>query len=372
MQAQIAALPKPKRPVIDADVAATEAARAVALAGVLGGRVSWDRHASRRRRWYSRANVSLTALQAQLPPPVPAGTAAAAAPLVRRLRPRRLLPTGVTIEGYTKDQPSVARLLARLAHGAEPHQRPARVEHARADRQEVDRPVHRPRRHQAARRCPVNAFLHTKKGMLVAGAAGLVLVLAAGWFFVVAPERKQADELAAKVAASEAELAQKRAELARPSAAVRVKADDLFRLSKALPDRGRLGGRDARPRPDRQAEQADVLVDHAGAGRSDRRRAATAVRRGARGSVHERVEVPAADPQARGRAGRQARSAGAPVHGRPGQRSNSRRAAPTFPVVRATVRVNAFSFTPTAAAPGTDTTQTTTTSTGTVAAGATP
>ena len=35
--------------------------------------------------------------------------------------------------------------------------------------------------------------------------------------------------------ASQVELAEKRAELARPSAAVRVKADDLFRLSKALP-----------------------------------------------------------------------------------------------------------------------------------------
>ena len=112
VQAQIAALPKPKRPVIDADVAATEAARAVALAGVLGGRVSWDRML-RDVALVLPGDISLTALQAQLPPPVPAGTAAATPPgTATPAAP--LLPTGVTIEGYTKDQPSVARLLARL------------------------------------------------------------------------------------------------------------------------------------------------------------------------------------------------------------------------------------------------------------------
>jgi Tfp pilus assembly protein PilO len=81
----------------------------------------------------------------------------------------------------------------------------------------------------------VRAFLNTKKGMIVAAVAGLAAVLAAGWLLVVSPERKQADELAAKVTASQVELAEKKAELARPSAQVRVKADDLFRLSKALP-----------------------------------------------------------------------------------------------------------------------------------------
>ena len=44
----------------------------------------------------------------------------------------------------------------------------------------------------------------------------------------------------------------------------------------------------------------------------------------------------------------------------------------TFPVVRATVTVNAYSFAPTTPVPGADGTQTTTTPTGTVAAGATP
>jgi type IV pilus assembly protein PilM len=112
VQAEIAALPQPKRPVIDADVAAGEAARAVALAGVLGGRVSWD-GVLRDVSLVLPGNVSLTRLAAQLPPPAPAvapGTEPAPAPAP--VAPA--LPTGVTVQGYTKDQASVARLLARL------------------------------------------------------------------------------------------------------------------------------------------------------------------------------------------------------------------------------------------------------------------
>jgi type IV pilus assembly protein PilM len=112
VQAEIAALPKPKRPVIDANVEATEAARAVALAGVLGGRVSWDRML-REVALVLPGNISLTGLSAQLPPPAPAGTLpAAATPAAVPTAP--VAPTGVTIDGYTKDQRSVALLLARL------------------------------------------------------------------------------------------------------------------------------------------------------------------------------------------------------------------------------------------------------------------
>jgi Tfp pilus assembly protein PilN len=118
VRAQIAALPKPKIPIIDDSVAATEAARAVALAGVLGGRVSWD-GVLRDVSLVLPGNVSLTRLEAQLPPPAPPGTTpasgAAPAPTVTVGTPVvPTLPTGVQIEGYTTDQQSVARLLARL------------------------------------------------------------------------------------------------------------------------------------------------------------------------------------------------------------------------------------------------------------------
>jgi Tfp pilus assembly protein PilO len=217
----------------------------------------------------------------------------------------------------------------------------------------------------------VNAFLHTKKGMIVAGAAGLVLVLAAGWFFLVAPERKQADEVAAQVVASEAELAQKRAELARPSAAVRVKADDLFRLSKALPtqvdsagvmlDLDRLAKRNklafwsitpvqAVPTADVLQQPYDVVLEGRFINLSaflKQVRKLVAVQNGrlaVQGRLYTVDQVKLDAPQS----------------------------GAEFPVVRATVRVNTFGFTPTTAAPGSATTPTTTTSTGTVAAGATP
>ncbi len=217
----------------------------------------------------------------------------------------------------------------------------------------------------------MNAFLRTKKGMIVAGAAGLAVVLAAGWFLVVAPERKQADELAVKVAASEAELAQKRAELARPSAAVRVKADDLFRLSKALP--GQVDSSGVLLDLDRVAKQnklmfwsltpvqavptADVLqqpFDVVLEGRF------TNVSRFLH-QIRKLVAVKGGRLAVQGRLYTVDQVTLEPPQG-----------GATFPVVRATVRVNAFSFTPTTTAPGTDTTQTTTTPTGTVAAGATP
>jgi type IV pilus assembly protein PilM len=110
VRSAIASLPKPKRPIIDPDVATTEAQRAVALASVLGARVSWD-GVFRDLSLVLPANVSLTRVAAQLPVQAveAAPGQAAAAPA-----PGPTVPTGVEIEGYTVDQPSVARLLARL------------------------------------------------------------------------------------------------------------------------------------------------------------------------------------------------------------------------------------------------------------------
>ncbi len=48
------------------------------------------------------------------------------------------------------------------------------------------------------------------------GGAALALVLLALWFLVVSPERSQAKSLEADVAAAQAELDQKKADLARP------------------------------------------------------------------------------------------------------------------------------------------------------------
>ncbi|RDI73561.1 pilM: type IV pilus assembly protein PilM [Gaiella occulta] len=112
--AQIAALPKPQGPEIDARVVGDEAARATAVANVLGGRLAWDamfRDISR----VLPGNVWLKSLSAKEPQPVVSAdgntTAATAATVGQPEAP----PTDVTMEGYTYSQPDVARLLARLA-----------------------------------------------------------------------------------------------------------------------------------------------------------------------------------------------------------------------------------------------------------------
>lgn len=79
--------------------------------------------------------------------------------------------------------------------------------------------------------------------LLVGAVAGaVVLVLAASWFLLISPKKDKAAQLDAAIAAKETELAEKRAALAQPSAAVKVRATDLFRLTKALPDQTDMAG----------------------------------------------------------------------------------------------------------------------------------
>ncbi len=110
VRAQIVALPEPKRPQIDPSLAVSEIQRASALAAVLGGRVSWD-GVLRDVSLVLPSNVSLTRLSAQMPQLPPAG---AVPPSATTAPAPPVAPTGVQIEGYTDNQVSVARLLARL------------------------------------------------------------------------------------------------------------------------------------------------------------------------------------------------------------------------------------------------------------------
>jgi len=82
----------------------------------------------------------------------------------------------------------------------------------------------------------------SNRSVVALGGAALALVLFALWFLVVSPERSQAKDLEADVAAATAELDQKKADLARPSAAMTVRASDVFRLAKALPEGANVAG----------------------------------------------------------------------------------------------------------------------------------
>ena len=112
--AQIAALPQPKAPVIDAGVVGDEAARATAVANVLGGRLAWDA-VFRDLARVLPDNVWLSTLQltaaARRPTWLPRGGARSGAGRDRR-EPR---PDGSLDRRLHYTQPDVARLLARLA-----------------------------------------------------------------------------------------------------------------------------------------------------------------------------------------------------------------------------------------------------------------
>ena len=89
----------------------------------------------------------------------------------------------------------------------------------------------------------MNEKLRNPKAM-IAAAAGLGLLLAvAGWMLVVSPKRSEAAELQTKIDAVETNIAVRRAALARkPKINVDVRSSDLFRLTKAVPDRTDMAG----------------------------------------------------------------------------------------------------------------------------------
>jgi Tfp pilus assembly protein PilO len=215
-------------------------------------------------------------------------------------------------------------------------------------------------------------LFRSPKGKLGLVAAGGVLLLAAAWFLIVAPQRSKASKLSNEVTASRAELAQRRVALARPSAKVTVKPSDLYRLTKALPN---------------ETDMSGVLIDVDRVARTNKLSFT---------SITPSMQVPGAgyleQPIAivvQGRFGNvsnflgdlrrlvSVRGGRLDARGRLYTVSKVVMSAPdsptSYPVVKAAVTVNAYSFTqaPSVSNPNPSTT-TDTSSSGTVAAGANP
>jgi type IV pilus assembly protein PilM len=128
LQAQLAAMPKPKGPQIDSALQGLQAQRASAVALVLGSRPSWDAMLADFSRVLP-ANVWLTTLSAKtsnplstptviagVTSPTAAGTSTTTTTTTTTTAtPTPVAPTGVTISGYTYTQADVAALLARLS-----------------------------------------------------------------------------------------------------------------------------------------------------------------------------------------------------------------------------------------------------------------
>ena len=88
----------------------------------------------------------------------------------------------------------------------------------------------------------MNDLLHSPKAKVGAAVAGGLILVLAAWFLLVSPQRAKANELTAEVSTSRAELRTRQLALATPSATVRVKPSDLYRLTKALPNDTDMAG----------------------------------------------------------------------------------------------------------------------------------
>jgi Tfp pilus assembly protein PilO len=67
-------------------------------------------------------------------------------------------------------------------------------------------------------------------------------VAAAGWFFVVSPQRARSGELDVQIAAAQKQLDDHRLATLRAGSVEKIQVADLFRLSKAMPDRADMSG----------------------------------------------------------------------------------------------------------------------------------
>jgi Tfp pilus assembly protein PilO len=69
-----------------------------------------------------------------------------------------------------------------------------------------------------------------------------LLVAAGGWFLLVSPQRARATELQAEILTAEQRLEEHRLATLRAGSVEKIAVADLFRLSKAMPDRADMSG----------------------------------------------------------------------------------------------------------------------------------
>lgn len=89
----------------------------------------------------------------------------------------------------------------------------------------------------------MKAKFENPKVAIGAAVAGGLLVLLAGWFLLVSPSRSKADTLQTSIDSTQSEIAARRAALAtKPKIRIDVRSSDLYRLTKAVPDRADMTG----------------------------------------------------------------------------------------------------------------------------------
>jgi hypothetical protein len=218
----------------------------------------------------------------------------------------------------------------------------------------------------------MNDLLHSPKAKVGAAVAGGLIIVLAAWFIIVSPQRAKANDLTAQVESARAELTSQKLALANPSAPVTVKPSDLYRLTKAMPDETDMSGilLDVnRLAASNKLTFQSITPSPALTGTGYLQTPLAVVVQGRFGNVSRflgdvrtLVSVRGKRLDARGRL----YSVSAVNITAPDNPS-------TFPIVKAAVTLNAYSFTPAAPATTSDPSTTTdTSSSGTVAAGANP
>lgn len=81
----------------------------------------------------------------------------------------------------------------------------------------------------------MKTLLGSKAGVVGTAVALVALIGVGGWFLLVGPKRSDSTSLDGRIAGVEQSIAARRAELANPSADVRLRVSDLYRLAKAMP-----------------------------------------------------------------------------------------------------------------------------------------
>jgi Pilus assembly protein, PilO len=84
--------------------------------------------------------------------------------------------------------------------------------------------------------------LGSPKGLIAAGGGAVLLLVAAMWFLAIGPQNSKATKLDSAIAAEQTKIAERKVQLATPSAQVHVRASDLYRLTKAMPDQTDMAG----------------------------------------------------------------------------------------------------------------------------------
>ena len=89
----------------------------------------------------------------------------------------------------------------------------------------------------------MNAKLKDPKFAIGGAVAVGLLVAVAGWMLLVSPAKSKASKLETQVQSTQAEIATRRAAIAsKPKIRVDVRSSDLYRLTKAVPDRTDMPG----------------------------------------------------------------------------------------------------------------------------------